>query len=152
MEREISVAVEIAVALIAVSALIGIIWFTVFMGKDMANSVTVEASELSGEVTVAALNDMCDKDNVMPTSAVYSILRTYGNYIPQCKCGVCENQEVQNLLESPPCILNHLTGKVNLGVKVTDNGWYSVEIHDMNCEYSNVTPVCKCKLGGWFNG
>lgn len=144
MEREVSIAVEIAVALISVSALIAIIWFTVFMGKDMANDMTIEASELTGEVTVAALNDMCDKDNVMPASAVYSILRTYGNYIPECKCYICENNETQNLVETQPCILNHLTGKVNLRVKVTDNGWYSVEIHHMDCEYTNPSAKCKC--------
>ena len=50
MEREISVAVEIGVTLIALSVVISIIWFTVYLGNTMANDVTIEASDIVASI------------------------------------------------------------------------------------------------------
>ena len=140
MEREVSIVTEIGVSLIALSAVIGIIWFTVFMGNTIGNEVSVEASEIVANMEVGALNDLCDVNTVLPTSAVYSILRTYGSYIPdsnsttdsefRCNIGSTVDTNIS-------CVLTHMTGKVSLEVHRTDEGWYSAEIHHVNCNWFN---------------
>ena len=57
MEREVSMVVEIGVALIALSAFIFILWVTVFMGEDMANSVGQEATNILGTTQSGALEE-----------------------------------------------------------------------------------------------
>lgn len=141
MHREVSMAIEMATALIAISALIGIIWFTVFMGKGIANDASVEASKIMSRSQVACLESLCSttSDAVpeqMPIAAVYNILRTYGKYIPEfeCYCDNCNKKSViQKISEGkPPCVLNHLnTGVVECVVSKIDTG-YKVVIWDVN--------------------
>lgn len=141
MHREVSMAMEMATALIAISALIGIIWFTVFMGKGVANDASVEVSEIMSRSQVACLESLCSttSDAVpeqMPIAAVYNILRTYGKYIPEfeCDCDKCsQKSDIQNIAEgNPPCVLKHLnTGVVECIVSKIDTG-YKVVIKDVN--------------------
>lgn len=134
MEREVSIVVEIAVTLTAISALIGIIWFTVFMGNDLANNVSIEASELSSSIEIGTLHDLKDTETEMPASAAYSLLRTYSNYIPEfvCNCNSCTKKGItQDLVNVAPCILEHLKGRVNVKVEYTDESWYKVTIEDV---------------------
>lgn len=152
MDREISIVTEIGVTLIALSAVIGIIWFTVFMGNMMGNEVSVEASEIVSNMEVGALNDLCDTNTILPTSAVYSVLRTYGSYIPESdsisdsafKCNIGSTVDT-----NISCVLSHMTGKISLEVHKTDEGWYSAEIHHVNCNWFNedegVDATGKCK-------
>lgn len=142
MEREVSIVTEIGVTLIALSAVIGIIWFTVFMGNLMGNEVSVEASEIVSNMEVGALNDLCDTNTILPTSAVYSILRTYGSYIPEFKCNLHNPPKVLDLNTDAPCVLQHMTGKISLEVYKTDEGWYCAEIHHVNCNWYN--GICNC--------
>ena len=144
MEREISTAVEISVALIAISALLFIVWFTVFLGKDVANDASVVASDIVAVSEVGQLKEMCEYENIMPASAAYSILRTnseiIGSYI--CKLHATVQPSVPLYAERSPCILKHLTGKVNMRVQFTNEGWFAVEIHHMNCNWYEGT--CNC--------
>ena len=71
MEREISVAVEIGVTLIALSVVISIIWFTVYLGNTMANDVTIE------NIKIYANQDV-NLDN--PTTSAGTSKNFYGNY------------------------------------------------------------------------
>ena len=136
MEREISVAVEIGVTLIALSVVISIIWFTVYLGNTMANDVTIEASDIVASNEVGSLEELCDTNTVMPTSAVYSLLRTYSSNIPEYRCNFHSTPTELDLTETQvACILQHMTGKVSLEVQRTDGGWYRVIIHHMNCDW-----------------
>ena len=56
MDREVSTVIEISVALIAISIVIGIISFTVFMGQDMSNDVAVESSKIVSAMEVGELD------------------------------------------------------------------------------------------------
>lgn len=150
MEREVSLVIEIGVALIAISAVIGIIWFTVFLGRDVAADATEEASSILVANQVGVLEDLKDKENVMPASAAYSILRTYSNYIPESYCNYnVSSPIVRDLVTTPSCLLEHLIGKVSLEVTDSNLGGYRVVIHHMNCDWINknytVSSGIKCR-------
>lgn len=144
MEREISSTLEIAVTMIALSVLIFIIWFTVFLGKDVANNASHTASDLVATSEAGQLQEMTNYNNIMPASAAYSILRTNVDIIGDYNCYLhgtpVENMELNNNVS--PCILKHLTGKVSMGVEYVETGWYRIEIHHMNCEWFDGT--CNC--------
>lgn len=139
MHREVSMAIEMATALIAISALIGIIWFTVFMGKGIANDASVEASEVMSRSQVACLESLCSTTSKavpeqMPIAAVYNILRTYGKYISEfeCNCKNCKAKKPEDKWPSKICVLNHLdTGVVECVVSKIDAG-YKIVISDVN--------------------
>ena len=71
MDKEVSMAVELGVILIAISAVIGIIWFTVFMGQGIANDASTEATLIASSTEIGVLEDLKNKENVMPASAAY---------------------------------------------------------------------------------
>ena len=143
MEREISITVEIAVALIAVSALLGIVFFTVFMGNDISNSVSMEASNLITIAEAGSLDELVGNNSIMPASAAYSLLRSRGSLIADYNCHIGHDVLNINLSDNEsPCILKHLTGKISLETEFLNTGWYKVTLHYMNCTWS--TGSCNC--------
>ena len=148
MDREVSFAVEIGVALIALSAVIAIIWFTVFMGQGVANDASTTANDILVSAEAGVMKELQMSDNVMPTSAAYSILRTYSNYIPEYVCnfhkkGSSIEAKEKNLMVEAPCLLEHMEGKVSMCVEPSESGGYKVTIHHMNCDWFMST--CNCK-------
>ena len=138
MEREVSIVVEIGVGLIALAALISIIWFTIYLGNDLADDVAIEASELTSDVTVGELEELCNEENIMPAASVYGLIRMYNAYVPEFICMYCDNDinAIQDISgNTAPCILNHLSGKVNLQVERTDYGWYRFIVHYVDCNW-----------------
>lgn len=127
MDREISTAIEISVALIAISIVIGIISFTVFMGQDMSNDVAVESSKIISSLEVGELDEMCYQNNLMPTAGAYSIYKTHNAVIPEYYCHICNTDEF--------CLLSHLSGKVSVQITKSEKGWYSMEIHENDCNW-----------------
>lgn len=131
-------AVEIGASLMALAALISIIWFTIYLGNDMADNVTIEASELTNEITVGELEGLCNEENIMPAASVYGLVRMYNTYVPEFVCMFCDNDVnlVQDISSNTaPCILNHLSGKVNLEVERTEYGWYKFIVHYADCNW-----------------
>lgn len=125
MEKEVSMTIEIAVALIAISIVIGIISFTVFMGQDMSNEVAVESSKIVSAMEVGELDEMCHQNSIMPTAGAYSIYKTHKNIIPDYYCHICKTDVF--------CLLNHLSGKVSVQITKSEKGWYSMDIHEVDC-------------------
>lgn len=125
MEKEVSMVIEIAVALIAISIVIGIISFTVFMGQDMSNEVAVESSKIVSAMEVGELDEMCHQNSIMPTAGAYSIYKTHKNIIPDYYCHICKTDVF--------CLLNHLSGKVSVQITKSEKGWYSMDIHKADC-------------------
>lgn len=144
MEREISLSVEIAVALIAISALIGILWVTVFMGQDMANDMSLTASDVLVSMEEGKLHELTQTHNVMPTAAVYSLLRTNGNSIGEVKCRLANATCPEK--GSKMCVLKHLEGRVSLQVELLDLGWYKLTIHEADCEWFYGANKCTCPV------
>lgn len=153
MDREISMAVEIGVVLIAISAVIGILWFTVFMGQGIANDAAAEATVVASSTETGVMEDLKNKDNIMPASAAYNILRTYSNLVPEYYCNYC-NSGKKNLLSEQPCLVNHLTGMVSMEVLDSTSGGYTVIIHHQKCDwfsksYTKNSNCTACNSKGW---
>ena len=127
MDREVSTVIEISVALIAISIVIGIISFTVFMGQDMSNDVAVESSKIVSAMEVGELEEMCHQNNVMPTAGAYSIYKTHKNVIPNYYCHICKSDKF--------CLLNHMDGKVSVQITKSEKGWYIMDIHKVDCNW-----------------
>lgn len=149
MEREISITIEIAVTLIALSALLGIVFFTVFMGKDMSNSVSLEASDMITVAEEGGIEELTSQNTILPAAAAYSLIRTKNSVIGDYNCNI--GHTVRNVVLSggeSPCILKHLTGKVSLEMDLLDTGWYKVTVHYVNCTWSSGTCNCAAIRAG----
>ena len=130
MEREVSLTVEISVALVAICAVISIIWFTVYLGNDVANQSSETASEIVATMESTVLEELSSKNEViMPSAAIYNVLRTYSNAVPEFECKICGGDAVDLTVENP-CIITHLEGKVHVLVKNRIYGGYNVIISD----------------------
>lgn len=160
MDKEVSMAVELGVILVAISAVIGIIWFTVFMGQGIANDASTEATLIASSTEIGVLEDLKNKENVMPASAAYSILRTYSNIIPEYYCNnpECYHEDNPtgkiNLVKNQPSLVNHLEGMVSMEVLDCVSGGYTVIIHHQKCDWFNKSYTkgnkCSgCNAKGW---
>lgn len=127
MDREVSTVIEISVALIAISIVIGIVSFTVFMGQDMSNDVAVESSKIISTVEVGELEEMCHQNNIMPTAGAYSVYKTHKSVIPDYYCNICGKDSF--------CLLDHLNGKVSVQIMKSEKGWYIMRIHEVDCNW-----------------
>lgn len=127
MDREVSTVIEISVALIAISIVIGLISFTVFMGQDMSNDVAVESSKIISTVEVGELDEMCHQNNIMPTAGAYSVYKTHKSVIPDYYCNICG--------EDTFCLLDHLKSKVSVQIMKSEKGWYIMRIHKADCNW-----------------
>lgn len=148
MDREISLSVEISVALIALAAFIGILWVVVDMGQDMANDASYTASDVLVAVEEGKLSELVHTHNVMPAAAVYSLLRTNGDSIPDdgvvCKIPTSKCIAKKDDAGNPNkmCILKHLEGRVSLQVELLDYGWYRLTIHEADCSWFFTGCTC----------
>ena len=155
MEREISMAVEISVALIAIAAFIGILWFTVAQGGDMANSVSQESSQILGIVDNGQLEGLTQRSTILPTPAVYSVIRSNERVISHVNCKICgrivEDDEVtdaEKVLEVGKgiCLQQHLSGKVSLEVEFSNIlSTYILTVHALDCDW--LTSSCDSAVG-----
>ena len=150
MEREISMAVEISVALIAIAAFIGILWFTVAQGGDMANSVSQESSQILGIVENGQLEGLTQRSTILPTSAVYSVIRSNERVISHVNCKICgrvvtdddikdsgaDLQEKVLEVGKGKCLQQHLSGKVSLEVQFNNIlNAYILTVHKQDCDW-----------------
>lgn len=136
MEKEVSTVVTLSIMLIAMAVVLSIVWFTVFLGRDMSQNVSYEASNMVAETSVGAIEELVGKESVeMPTSAAYSLIRTYGSYIESFYCHDEENCYLfdDEAVEQFPykydvCLQSHLNGKVKLTATVTETGGYRIDV------------------------
>lgn len=132
MEREVSLAMEIGVSLFVLAIVINLIWFTVIMGKDFANSKIETANDIVNTVEVGELSELSEVEREMPTASVYNIIRTYGPYIVELKCNHPDHTDGPLITYisagETPCILGHLHGKPIVKVVKTEYGWYNMEL------------------------
>lgn len=151
MEKEVSHAVEIGVTLVIMAAVIGIIFFTVFMGDSVKNDAFTFAVDTKTTVESAAIEDLYKAEQTdMPTATAYNILRRYSNSISAFYCTYCVSKgealhdEITNLsISDNNCLARHLQGKVKLCVYRNGEGQYCVFVHDVNCEGEKIVQ-CTC--------
>ena len=90
------------------------------------------------------LHELTQTHNVMPTAAVYSLLRTNGNSIGEVKCRLANATCPEK--GSKMCVLKHLEGRVSLQVELLDLGWYKLTIHEADCEWFYGANKCTCPV------
>lgn len=155
MEKEISSAVEITVALIGLAAFLAVVLFTVHLGWDIKDDAGVFASDVRDDLTTNALLRFSsgEYDNEMPTATAYSILKRYDNVIAEYACGI--DGRIVNPLIEEPCLRDHLHGRVQLEVHDVygtlvafiheeDCNW---KVSDCTCRYKDVISNLKAKYG-----
>ena len=136
MEREVSSTVRMGAVLLAVSALLSIVMFTVYLGRDIGRDSIDTTNRIVSEVENGTLEDMIGLRNEMPMATAYGILRTYGDFIPYVECDFYG--QITNLVEDSPCLIKHpdgISGKVYLEVTSPYKGEYNIVIHDDDSWY-----------------
>lgn len=75
MENEVSAVSRIAVMLVAMAALIGIVWVTIVMGNDLKNNTYNEASIMVNDVGNAQMSSLSGSgETLMPKAAAYALI------------------------------------------------------------------------------
>lgn len=141
MDNEVSNVLEISVALIAISVVIGIILGTVLFGNQIRGSSYTYLSDVNNDISSAFLKSIEGTYDDIPSAAAYNILKAHGDSINRIECKICKITETGRVENH--CIITHLKGNVSLDVKGDSSGMYSVVIHKENCTWG--TTVCTCK-------
>lgn len=136
MDREVSSSVHLGVSLAALAGLLGIVFFTVFMGNQVKEDAGRSLSDIRDQATVNYIRDIASgaTDNEMPTASAYNILKTYSDVIQEVACG--HDGAVSNLMTEEPCLGDNLTGRVQLELQPINGGsTYVAFIHDEDCNW-----------------
>ena len=146
MEKEVSMAMQISVSLIAISALLSIVLFTVYLGQEVKVEAFDVANRMVIDSEVGLLEDLVGQENEMPMATAYSILRTYSRVIAKVTCHDSHHgagvSKVTDLTEGSPCLLEHMRGRVSLEVKKIEEGWYEVIVHKQGCTWYYTSCDC----------
>ncbi len=138
MDREISTATNIAVAVIAMAALLSIVMFTVYVGNQVKNDAIEQAVAIQESISSGVFESLLYKDSEMPTAAAYGLLQIGIDVLTESNCKVCGKTLGPGKVGS--CLQSHLTGRVSLEVIKVSDGQYKVVIHDEDCTWA--TTVC----------
>lgn len=140
MEREVSAAVWLGLALVGVSALLSIIWFTVVMGKEIQEGASGALVSINEDVSVGFIEDLAKGriDPEMPTATAYKIFKTYEDVIIETACG--SNGELTNVLTEGPCMGDDISGKVQLQLVKIDGG-YVAFVHSADSTWASGTST-----------
>ena len=149
MEKEVSSIVDLMVGLIAVSAVLGIVTFTVLIGRDVMSDVISTASSIDSMVSMGFIEDLAkgEVDNEMPTATAFNVLTTYDNAIGVTGCGVCG--EERELITQRTCLSDHMSNRVQLEVLGSDGKYISL-IHEGDCNW--FVGACTCTHSNIFSG
>jgi hypothetical protein len=136
LEREVSSTVSLGGSLVALAALLGLVFFMVFMGNGVREDAGQALSGIRDQATVNYIRDIASgaTDNEMPAATAYNILKTYSDVIEEAACGY--DGTVSNLMTEDPCIGNNLTGRVQLELQPINGGsTYVAFIHGVDCNW-----------------
>ncbi len=145
MHKELSLTVEIGMALFGVSLVIFFAMFVTAIGNDVKTNSYDTANSILSEVEMGLLEDMVGQQNEMPAATAYSLIRTYGRFIPVITCHMGHASGVVKVTDGgvdTPCIKEHMTGKVYLEVTEPTVGVFNVEIHEPTCTW--YFGACTC--------
>lgn len=149
MEREVSSAMELAVTLMIVAALLAIVIVPVFMGRGVQENVYSEVAGIEANMKLATMEELADKFvTEMPAATAYNIILQNSDKISYYAClyDIANNTGGQpiNLNEvDDVCLGKHLKGKIKLYVARNGEGNYQVGIHSINCK-ATMKKACTC--------
>lgn len=141
MERELSSTMAITVSLIAVTALLSIVFLTLSIGGTVQEGASRSLTDVSHNLSMGYIEDLYlgVVDREMPMATAYNILRTYEDVILE---SACYNGEVTNLLTQGPCTGSNIRGKVQLELfKV--NGGYVAFVHTDKFTWNRAEELAK---------
>lgn len=148
MEREVSSALSIGITLIAVAALISIVWVTVLIGNNIKVSAYNEGSELQSRIQSSQLSSLkYIEGTVMPKAAIYNLLTQENQYISKLnytdefgnasvvKFGTKTWQStgsiVQNFASLQDILALDMTGKSEIYVEPAGDDTFEVSVTDI---------------------
>lgn len=126
MEKEISTSVHISVALILISAVCGIVIYTIIVGNQMKQEAIDKATDMQVGVSTSQLSSLAGTTKIIPKAAAFAII-------------VQEEQGIRkltyNTIESDPFdpareLAKSLDGKVEITVSKVEKGYYDIIIKD----------------------
>lgn len=143
MEQEVSGVVKLGVALIAMAALINIVWYTVKLGGDIKLGAFNEGVEIASAVENSTLASLRGTEStVMPKASAYALLEQSSSGISKMvyngrNITYSGNKWVDDVeLEEHDSVAGFLasdiTGKVKVKVAHDDIGTYVVTIDTVN--------------------
>ena len=150
MEREVSSVMQIAVALLGVSALISIIFVTVFLGRGIQEDAGGALIDIKNDISLAYIEDLQRGivDTEMPSATAHNIFQTYETIIAEISCG--HNGEVRHLQTKGSCLQTNLKGRVELEFHKVDST-YIAFVHHEDCTWQTGRDTCNT-LGWNSNG
>lgn len=148
MEREVSSAMSIGITLVALAALISVIWVTVLIGNSVKVDAYNEANDIASNIASSQMYSIKYKEDiVMPKAAAYSLLTLESNYVSELKyTDISGNSSIviysndswkssgyinKNLTSLQDILTNNMTGKVELYVEPLGDDTFTVEITDI---------------------
>jgi hypothetical protein len=158
LEKEVSQSVELGVTLMAISILLGLIFFTVYLGNGIKADAGEGLSDVKNEISINYINALAkgEVDNDMPTATAYNIFKTYDKVILETANGY--DGTVKILMSQGSDLSNNLSGRVQLELKeVPGGGAYVAFIHTgqklsfdkgfSTCTWYVGTCTCQDKTG-----
>jgi len=145
VEKEVSYAIEIGVTLAILSVVLTIVFLTLSIGNDVKIGAYEEGARIVTDLHEGNLASLVGYENKMPTAAAYSLLRANSRVIPELVCYSDRHtgsKLVSDLTVSTPCLLNHMTDRVNLEVELINESWYKVTVHKEDCPWYYTSCTC----------
>ena len=147
MEKEVSTAVQLAVSLIAISAVLAIVMGTVYIGNGLKSDLVTSTVDMQTELETGQLKTMSNSDTIMmPKAAIYTIIskerigvtkltvngidyitNEQGRWVSQGDELAADYDDGKYVFPED-IILNSLDGKVDVKVTKENNDLYSVSI------------------------
>lgn len=158
MEKEVSESISMGVALMALAALLSIVFFTVYLGNGIKAGAGNQLSDVKNEISIDYVTALAsgEVDNDMPTATAYNIFRTYDKVILETGNGY--DGTVRTLLSQGSDLHDKLGGRVQLELQeIKGGGAYIAFIHtgpsasfdkgSSTCTWYIGTCTCQVKTG-----
>ena len=135
MEREVSAANMIGVAMYMLAAFISIVMVTVRIGDSMKASAYNNAAEIQANSESGTLKDLRGTDKEMSVAAIFGIIQNGDDYIGNIDVSRIDGTGLGTTKEaSMKYIQNNLSGRARLAVEYDAYyGWYNLELHKTTC-------------------
>lgn len=127
MHKELSMVINMGLALIAMALLLSLIVFTVSIGLNVKNYAIDKANDIERSVISGTIESLMSGDAIMPTAAAYGLLQSSVNTIIKTDCHVCG--KVNGVGAAGACLIGHLQGRVRLSITKITEGQYEVIIY-----------------------
>lgn len=177
MEREISISTELAVILVGVAAVLGLVSFLLFVGKDIqygASEKMVDIKDSVGYDYVVSLANG-EMDNEMPSVTAYNILTKYGDIVTwsanltvkastventhACRTARAEGYDdadylcsgIRNLQIHGSDIAENMKGRVQLELIPTNSDTFVAIVHPERSTWKSGVVDSSCENVEWYN-